>query len=108
MRRLILGTTLVLVLATAPVAASVPSAAAAFSHPVSVQTVVPAKVVYKFKNCTAMNKVYPHGVGKTTARDHTSGKPVTTFTKSTTLYKKIVGYRGGLDRDHDGIACERA
>jgi hypothetical protein len=108
MRRLILGTTLVLVLATAPVAASVPAQAAAVGLSVSVQTVVPAKVLYKFKNCTAMNKVYPHGVGKTTARDHTSGDPVTTFKKSTALYKKIVGHRSGLDRDHDGIACERA
>jgi hypothetical protein len=109
MRRLILGTTLVLVLAAAPVAASAPPAAAAVGLPVAVQAVVPAKVLYKFKNCTAMNKVYPHGVGKTTARDHTSGStPVTTFKKSTTLYKKIVGYRSGLDRDHDGVACEKA
>ena len=37
---------------------------------------VPAVVKYKFKNCTAMNKVYPHGVGKKGARDHTSGKRV--------------------------------
>lgn len=69
---------------------------------------VPAVVKYKFKNCTAMNKVYPHVVGKKGARDHTSGKRVTTFKVSTSLYKKIIGYRSGLDRDKDGIACERA
>ncbi|MFZ0529257.1 MAG: excalibur calcium-binding domain-containing protein [Propionicimonas sp.] len=62
---------------------------------------------YKFKNCTAMNKVYPHGVGKVGARDHTSGQRVTTFKKSTSLYKKIIAYRSGLDRDKDGIACEK-
>lgn len=62
---------------------------------------------YKFKNCTALNKVYPHGVGRTGARDHTSGTRVTNFKKSTTLYKKVIGYHSGLDRDKDGIACEK-
>jgi hypothetical protein len=47
-------------------------------------------------------------VGKSGARDHTSGKPVTDFKVSTSLYKKIINYRKSLDRDHDGIACERA
>ena len=62
---------------------------------------------YKFKNCTALNKVYRHGVGKSNAKDKTSGKRVTTFKKSTSLYKKVIGYRKGLDRDKDGIACEK-
>jgi hypothetical protein len=69
---------------------------------------MPAAAKYKFKNCTAMNKVYPHGVGRKGARDHTSGKKVTTFKVSTSLYNKIIRYRSGLDRDKDGIACERA
>lgn len=75
--------------------------------PAATRAVAAAAPKYKFKNCTAMNKVYPHGVGKKGARDHTSGKRVTTFKVSTSLYKKIVGYRSGLDRDKDGIACER-
>ncbi|HEY3547735.1 MAG TPA: excalibur calcium-binding domain-containing protein [Propionicimonas sp.] len=62
---------------------------------------------YKFKNCTAMNRVYPHGVGKKGAKDHTSGRPVTNFKKNTALYKKIINFRSGLDRDKDGIACEK-
>lgn len=62
---------------------------------------------YKFKNCTALRKVYPHGVGKANAKDKTSGKKVTSFKKSTALYKKIVAYRRSLDRDKDGIACEK-
>ncbi len=70
--------------------------------------VAPTAVTYKFKNCTALNKVYRHGVGRNGARDHTSGKRVTTFKASTSLYKKIIGYRSGLDRDKDGIACEKA
>jgi hypothetical protein len=42
------------------------------------------------------------------AVDHTSGTPVTEFLASTSLYKKIIKYRRSLDRDKDGIACERA
>ena len=58
-----------------------------------------------FANCTAMHKVYKHGVGQVHARDHVSGhtKPVTTFTRSNALYAA----NKGLDRDHDKIACEK-
>ncbi|MFT3861199.1 excalibur calcium-binding domain-containing protein [Micropruina sp.] len=62
---------------------------------------------YKFQNCTALNKVYKHGVGKNGAKDHTSGRRVTNFKHSTSLYKKIIGHRQSLDRDKDGIACEK-
>jgi len=57
----------------------------------------------EFKNCTALNKVYPHGVGKKTAKDKTSGTPVTNFKKSDSLYKQ----NKKSDRDKDGIACEK-
>jgi hypothetical protein len=57
-----------------------------------------------FKNCTALNKVYPHGVGKPGARDHTSGRPVTSFKRSKPLY--LANTKS--DRDKDGIACEKA
>ena len=60
-----------------------------------------------YKNCTALNAKYPHGVGKLNARDKTSGVPVTTFTRSTQLYNVADGHNGGLDRDNDGIACEK-
>jgi hypothetical protein len=29
-----------------------------------------------YKNCTNLNKKYPHGLGSVGARDHTSGTPV--------------------------------
>lgn len=60
----------------------------------------PAK---KYANCKALNKVYPHGVGKPGAKDKTSGKPVTNFKVSKAVYKK----NAGRDRDKDGIACEK-
>jgi len=61
-----------------------------------------------YKNCTNLNKRYPHGVGKVGARDHTSGAPVTTFKRSTLIYRRAMSYNRGLDRDKDGIACEKA
>lgn len=61
----------------------------------------------KWKNCTAVNKSYPHGVGKATAKDRTSGRPVTTFKRSNSLYATAMKANKGLDRDKDGIACEK-
>ena len=78
-------------------------------------TAVPASAAApkSYTNCTELNKVYPHGVGRTGARDKTSGKPVTNFRVSSTVYS----YNDGgvsrhwgehdLDRDNDGIACEK-
>lgn len=60
-----------------------------------------------YKNCTNFNKRYRHGVGKRYARDHTSGTPVTTFRRDTILYRRVMQYNRGLDRDKDGIACEK-
>lgn len=57
----------------------------------------------EYKNCTALNKAYPHGVGKTGAKDKASGKPVTNFKKSTKVYIE----NKKSDRDKDGIACEK-
>ncbi len=59
------------------------------------------------KNCTALNKKFPHGVGRVNAHDHTSGTPVTNFKHSNALYKKAMSYNKGLDRDKDKIACEK-
>ena len=69
-----------------------------------VVTSVPAEAAAKtYSNCTKLNKAYKHGVGKPGARDHTSGKPVTSFTRNKAVYLKNTG----RDRDKDGIACEK-
>src|SRR4051794_36397543 len=62
----------------------------------------------RWRNCTAYNHVYPHGVGRTHAHDHTSATPVTNFRHSTRLYRIAMNHNKGLDRDKDGIACEQA
>jgi uncharacterized membrane protein len=71
-------------------------------------TAAPASAVpAKWKNCTTVNKTYKHGVGKKKAKDKTSGKAVTTFTRSDKLYAEAMRANKGLDRDKDGIACEK-
>jgi hypothetical protein len=58
----------------------------------------------RFRNCKALNARYPHGVGRVGAHDHTSsGNPVTNFTRNNRVYLA----NRGLDRDKDGIACEK-
>jgi hypothetical protein len=65
-------------------------------------------IPHKWKNCTIVNKRYPHGVGKRRAHDRTkSGDPVTNFKRSTALYLTAMHFNRSLDRDKDGIACEK-
>jgi hypothetical protein len=70
-----------------------------------------AAIPYLWQNCTHLHSKYRHGVGKAGAHDRTTGTPVTTFYRSTRLYNLAMSYntaRGyNLDRDHDGIACEK-
>ncbi|MGO3886638.1 MAG: excalibur calcium-binding domain-containing protein [Mycetocola sp.] len=63
------------------------------------------KKVTVYKNCTALNKKYPHGVGLKKAKDKVKGKtkPVTNFTRNDAVYKA----NKKSDRDKDGIACEK-
>jgi streptogramin lyase len=83
-----------------------PAAAASAAPSVAPAAVAGAPFVTKaFKNCTDLNKKYPHGVGKKGAKDKVSGKtkPVTNFTQNTNLYNE----NKKSDRDKDGIACEK-
>jgi len=61
----------------------------------------------RWKNCKRVNARYPHGVGRVGARDKTTGVPVTNFRRSNRLYRIAMRYNKGLDRDKDGIACEK-
>jgi hypothetical protein len=57
----------------------------------------------KFGNCKTMNSVYPHGVGRSGAVDRGATK-VKNFHIDAALYAMN---RKALDRDDDGIACEK-
>jgi hypothetical protein len=58
-----------------------------------------------YPNCKALNAKYPHGVARKGAKDHVSGssKPVTTFAVHDAVYTA----NRKLDRDRDGVACEK-
>jgi hypothetical protein len=91
-----------LAVAASPVAAALALAVAA-SPAVRMSAAVPPL----YKNCTNLNKKYPHGLGRANARDKTSEEPVTNFRRSTRLYRIAMSHNKGLDRDKDGIACEK-
>jgi hypothetical protein len=57
-------------------------------------------------NCTNFNRTYAHGVGRVGARDQ--GGDVTTFKRSNKIYNTAERHNSDLDRDNDGIACEKA
>ncbi len=57
----------------------------------------------EYKNCGELNKSYPHGVGRPGAVDRTSGTRVTNYHRDANLYE----LNARLDRDKDGIACEK-
>ncbi|WP_353649541.1 excalibur calcium-binding domain-containing protein [Nakamurella sp. A5-74] len=89
-----------LFLAAAPVAGAAPATPAAAAS--VAQALATPRV---FKNCTELNKVYKHGVGRKGARDKVTGKskPVTTFKVDTATYNA----NKKSDGDKDGIACEK-
>jgi hypothetical protein len=61
-----------------------------------------------YDNCTNFHTKYPHGVGRVTARDHSkSGLSGTNFLRSTRIYDIAMKYNDDLDRDDDGVACEK-
>src|SRR5262249_30040502 len=91
--------TRILVVVTMAVGLAAPTASAV----ASTATMPPV-----YKNCTALNKKYPHGVGKASATDKVKGstQPVANFYRNTRLYKVAMSHNKRLDRDKDGIACE--
>ena len=66
-------------------------------------------VTAPWHNCTHVHTRYPHGVGRAGARDRVRGStaPVTTFKRSTSLYNLAMRNNRDLDRDRDGVACEK-
>ena len=118
-RSIVVAVVIVLVIGAAAFAAGSAMTFSGVSHNGSVRAKLvsglsPAAtgtIPYLWKNCTHVHTKYRHGVGKRYAHDRTSGTPVTNFYRSTRLYNIAMSYnreRGyNLDRDHDGIACEK-
>ncbi len=57
----------------------------------------------KFKNCTMLNQTYKGGVAKNATVRNKGGKTKYTPTVNAAIYNSHTK----LDRDKDGIACER-
>lgn len=85
------------------------AAVAGLSVTLGLGAVVPADATSIYTNCTAMHTKYPHGVGKKGAHDRVRGhtKPVTTFVRNTKVYNAAMRVNDDLDRDRDGVACEK-
>ncbi|RYU14818.1 excalibur calcium-binding domain-containing protein [Nocardioides iriomotensis] len=70
-----------------------------------------------YPSCKSLNRDFKHGVGRRGAVDKTSSERVTNFTRNTRVYLLNDGPRTpgaamgqgqyDLDRDNDGIACEK-
>ncbi|MDN4609234.1 excalibur calcium-binding domain-containing protein [Sporosarcina highlanderae] len=70
-----------------------------FAMPINSANAAPAK----FKNCTELNKTYPGGVAKDAKVRNVGGKTKYKPFVSAEIYK----LHTKMDRDKDGIACER-
>ena len=91
------------------VAASVLTLAALVAAPASAEAA--GKV--RYTNCTTYRATshFKHGVGRTHGHDKlkrgSKSRPVTNFKHSTKLYKIAIKHNRDLDRDRDGVACEK-
>ncbi|HEU5483357.1 MAG TPA: excalibur calcium-binding domain-containing protein [Microlunatus sp.] len=68
-----------------------------------------AAAAKKYKNCTALHKAYSHGVKKSSSTKdvvRSKGKTTKKSSKAKTS-KALYNANKKLDRDKDGIACER-
>ncbi|WP_262174102.1 excalibur calcium-binding domain-containing protein [Saccharococcus sp. Marseille-Q5394] len=70
-----------------------------FITPIDSANAAPAK----FKNCTELNKTYPGGVAKDAKVRNVGGKTKFKPFVSAEIYKAHTK----MDRDKDGIACEK-
>ena len=97
----------VLLLAVVTVVAAISASAFALPADAEARAGASMRAPALYKNCTALNKKYAHGVGRAGARDQTTGDAVTNFKRSSKIYKLAMSYNKGLDRDKDGVACEQ-
>lgn len=93
---------------SAPAFASVPqptptATPSPTATPPPAEAAKPAPKPVKYKNCAALNKVYPGGVAKSSSSKNTGGK----IRLKQIVNAKVYDLNKSLDRDKDGLACER-
>ena len=93
------------------VAAILAASVALMSFTFATATPAEAASAKKYQNCTQLHKKYPGGVAKTSKVRNTkkqNGRIVPAkSTRSPRVDKALYDKNKGLDRDKDGIACER-
>jgi hypothetical protein len=91
---------------TPPVVSAAPARVSGVSTSAAPLRLGPVRIV-EYRTCAALQKVHRHGVGKKGAVDKVRGRVtanrVKTFLVNNALYAKNVK----LDRDKDGVACEK-
>ncbi len=75
--------------------------------PISAAPVAKAKKAKTFKNCTALSKVYKGGVAKAGVKANKVGGKKKRFTVKPTFSSALYKANAHLDRDKDGVACEK-
>lgn len=63
--------------------------------------------VVAYRNCAILQKAYPHGVGKKGAVDKIGGTVKANRVKNFLVHDKLFAKNIKLDRDKDGVACEK-
>lgn len=89
-------------------ASSAQAVTASSSASATEYTQVAKKKAKKYKNCKALNKDFKHGVRKKGGKDVVRGDSDPVSTKLIPIRKKIYNKNTHLDRDKDGVACEKA
>lgn len=84
--------------------ATAASATGTNAKSVAVIKIVQAK---KFKNCTKLNKKYKGGVAKKGVKYNKVGKKKRAFKVRPKISNALYKANKSLDRDGDGIACEK-
>jgi len=94
-------------------ASAIAAGALALTALVAVPSSADAATKISYTNCTnyRASSHFRHGVGRTHGGDKvkpgSKSKPVTNFKHSTKLYKVAIKHNPDLDRDRDGVACEK-
>ncbi|MFJ6679237.1 excalibur calcium-binding domain-containing protein [Microbacterium sp. NPDC091382] len=90
-------------------APSVASAAPMPASSVSATRVAPAAkpAIKKFANCTALNKVHKGGVAKAGVKYNKVNGKNKAFKVKPTISSALYKANSKMDRDKDGIACEK-
>ncbi len=107
MKRAISLTLTAAVCLVGPVALSSPAQATAAASASEYQPAAKKKVK-KYKNCTALNKDFKHGVRKKGGKDKVRGDSDPVSSKLIPVRTKLYDKNTHLDRDKDGVACEKA